>query len=188
MSLLLKSGYCLVLLGIAFLLLVVQEFVPPMEWLQGARLVLVPIIVVYAGLALPFPLVLLFTFVSGLMWDLLIYRELGGVAEISPGTSILVYTLVGIFAHGFRPLFMRGRWEIHCLLSGFCTVVMIAVEYAMITFRRSEISYDTEVLWRIGGPGLVAILLAPVFYVGLGLLGQLMHCELQAEEEESFTI
>ena len=30
--------------------------------------------------------------------------------------------LAGIM-HGLRPLFVRGRWEVHCILSGICTSV-----------------------------------------------------------------
>ena len=67
---------------------------------------------------------------------------------------------------GFRPLFQRGRWEIHCLLSGVCTSAIVLAEYLMITFRRQPVQFifNHDVWWRIGGAGLVAAFLAPFFF------------------------
>ena len=57
-----------------------------------------------------------------------------------------------------------GRWEVHCILSGICTSVILLAQYLMITFRRGSILFTPEVWWQIGGPGLIAMLMAPLLF------------------------
>jgi hypothetical protein len=66
--------------------------------------------------------------------------------------------------HGLRPLFIRGRWEVHSVLTGICTSAIILAQYLMITFRRGTFLFTKEVWWQIGGPGLIAMLMAPVVF------------------------
>src|SRR5207237_8176618 len=84
--------------------------------------------------------------------------------EISLGWSILLYAVLAGIMHGLRPLFIRGRWEVHCLLTGLCTSSIILAQYLMITFRRGTFMFTREVWWQIGGPGLMAMLMAPVIF------------------------
>jgi hypothetical protein len=71
------------------------------------------------------------------------------------GWSIILYAALGTIMSGFRPLFQRGRWEIHCLLSGICTSFIVLAEYLMITIRRQPVQlvFNEQVWWRIGGAG-----------------------------------
>ena len=73
---------------------------------------------------------------------------------------------------GFRPLFQRGRWEVHCLLSGVLTSAIVLAEYLMITLRRGEFAFSGEVWWRIGGAGLVAIVLSPICFFILNSIAE----------------
>ncbi len=66
--------------------------------------------------------------------------------------------------HGLRPLFARGRWEVHCILSGVFTSLIVLAQYLMITFRRGSLVFTREIWWQIGGPGLVAMAIAPIFF------------------------
>ena len=84
---------------------------------------------------------------------------------------------------GFRPLFQRGRWEIHCLFSGLFTSVIVLSEYLMITFRRGGIVFPVEVWWRIGGSGVVAAMLAPVFFFTLNWIATLTGYDLNPEKK-----
>ncbi len=155
-----------------FFALVAQQFIGPLPWLHGSRVLLMPIVLFYGALAFPFWAMLILAFLAGFMWDALTVqiafaRDIGTgqtVAtnvEISLGWSILLYAALGSLMIGFRPLFQRGRWEVHCLLSGVLTSASVLAEYLMITLRRGDLIFTKEVWWRIGGSGLVAVVLAP---------------------------
>ena len=90
---------------------------------------------------------------------------------------------------GFRRLFQRGRWEIHCLLSGVCTSIIVLAEYVMITFRREPvvIILNQEVWWKIGGAGLVAMLLSPLFFFALNYAAFFVGYDTQPDRRTSRT-
>ena len=170
--------FFLILLLTALGALMLQFYLPPLAFLYGARIILLPLVFFFGALALPFPGMLALAFACGLMWDALNVQvlEIGmgptsaRVVEISIGWSILLYAVLGCLMSGFKPLFQRGRWEVHCLMSGVCTSLIVLAEFLMISVRRAafynvpfEINHD--IWWRIGGPGLVALILAPgVFF------------------------
>lgn len=165
-----------VLLAAMFFALIGGHFIAPLPP-YGVRVLLMPMIMFYGALALPLPGMLALAFAGGLMWDALNTNmemvwssdrtQLQDIqTEVAMGTSIVVFAILCGLMSGFRPLFQRGRWEVHCLLSGVCTAVIVLAEYLMLTFRREPvvIFFDREVWWRIGGAGLAATLLAPAIY------------------------
>ena len=79
--------------------------------------------------------------------------------------------------HGFRPLFLRGRWEIHCLMTGVFTSCILLVEYLVIIFRRHHALFPPSVWWLTLGAGFVAMLLSPLGYWLLGRLAQAVRYE-----------
>jgi len=177
------------LLVLMFLGLVLQHFIGPVPML-GARVLLMQMVMLYGALALPLPGMLAVTFAGGLMWDALHTQWIGdsvneGQVEIAMGWSIVLYAALGTIMSGFRPLFLRGRWEIHCLLTGFCTSVMVLAEYLMITLRRQPITFvlDASVWWKIGGAGLLATMLAPLFFFLLNYLALLTGYDPQPEQQ-----
>src|SRR5437762_13146465 len=91
-------------------------------------------------------------------------KVIGSKLEMSLGWSILIYAALAGIMHGLTPLFIRGRWEVHCVLTGLCTSTIILAQYLMITFRRGSFFFNREVWWQIGGPGLMAMLMAPVIF------------------------
>lgn len=172
--------FFLVLAAALFLALVAQSFIPPLPWIEGARVLLMPLVFFYGALAMPLAGMLTLAFLAGFMWDALntVIFDTGQAAEdgtrvlaveISLGWSILVYAALGAIMSGFRPLFQRGRWEAHCLLSGVCTALIVLAEYLMITFRRGEPLFTQEIWWRIGGAGVMALLLSPIVFFLLNL-------------------
>ncbi len=162
--------------------LLVQHFIPPLP-VFGARVLLMPIIMFYGALALPTPGMLVLAFCGGLMWDALHVQMVEGNVEIALGWSIVLYATLGALMGGFRPLFQRGRWEIHCLLSGVCTSMIVLAEYLMITFRREPVVFlfNKEIWWRIGGAGLVAAFLSPLFFFALNYLAFVVGYDPQPE-------
>jgi hypothetical protein len=177
-----------VLLISMFLALVVQTFIGPLPMI-GARVLLMPIIMFYGALALPTPGMLALSFCGGLMWDALHTQIVDGNVEIAMGWSIVLYAVLGTLMSGFRPLFQRGRWEIHCLLSGVCTSVIVLAEYLMITFRREPVVFvfTKDIWWRIGGAGLIAILLSPLFFFALNYLAFMVGYDPQPERRAKRT-
>lgn len=171
-----------ILLVAMFLALVVQHFIGPLPVI-GSRVLLMPIIMFYGALALPVPGMLALAFCGGLMWDALNVMTVEGNVEIAMGWSIVLYAALGALMGGFRPLFQRGRWEIHCLLSGVCTAFIVLAEYLLITFRREPVVFiiNKDIWWRIGGTGLVAVLLSPFFFFALNYLAFLVGYDPQPE-------
>ena len=160
-----------ILLVLVFIAQMVELFLPPLEWMYNAHIYIVPVIVFYGAMALPFPLMLALAFFAGLLLDVLTMQVVGDKVEIALGSSILVYAVLASIMHGLRPLFIRGRWEIHCVMSGVCTSLILLAQYMMITFRRGSILFTPEVWWQIGGPGLMALLIAPLLFWLLHTIG-----------------
>jgi len=149
-----------------FLSLIGQEFIPALPWFFGARVLLMPIVFFYGALAMPFWAMLFLAYIAGFMWDALNVQLLDTGIEISLGWTIVLYAFLGAVMNGFRPLFQKGRWEIHCLISGFFTSLLVLAEYLMITLRRGDFEFSKLVWWRIGGSGAAALFLAPfIFFI-----------------------
>ena len=155
----------LFLLVSELLALVGEEYIPALPY--GVRVLLLPLVFFYGALALSPPGMLGLAFAAGFMWDAFIASQVvDGNLEIALGWSIVLFAALGAVMCGFRPLYQRGHgWEIHCLLSGPLLCIFILSEYLMITFRRGEFLFPKVIWWRIGGEGLVAIILAPVVFV-----------------------
>lgn len=164
----------IVLLIAMFLALVVQHFIGPIPPI-GARVMIMPIIMFYGALALPLPAMLALAFVGGIMWDALHVQMVDGNFEVALGWSVILYTVLGGLMSGFRPMFQRGRWEIHCLLSGISVAIIVLAEYLMITFRRDPVTivFNQKVWWSIGGTGLIALMLSPFFFFALNYIAYL---------------
>lgn len=193
--------FFLVLLLTAFAALVLQHFIPPLAFMSGARVMLLPLVFFFGALALPFPGMLALAFACGLMWDALTAQvvEIGSgptaavAVELGLGWSIVLYAVLGAVMSGLRPLFKRGRWEIHCLLSGLCTTLIVGAEFLMLSVRRAALysapfQADNDILWRIGGPGLVALVLAPAVFFFLKAMAALVGYNpyaVEIEEEEA---
>ncbi len=145
--------FFLVLVVLVFLAQIVEIFIPPLDWMFNAHVYIVPVIVFYGAMALPFPLMLSLAFVAGFLWDAMTVQLLDAHVEISFGWSILLYAVLAAIMHGLRPLFNRGRWEVHCVLSGVCTALILLAQYLMISFRRGSLILNHEVVVADRRPG-----------------------------------
>jgi hypothetical protein len=146
--------------------LVVQEFIPPLHAMHDARVFLLPVVIFYGTLALPYPAVLGLAFAGGMAWDLTTLQFLDDRVEISAGWSIVLFGVLCSLIHGLRPLFLRGRWEVYCLSCGLGTSAVVLAEFLMITLRRGTPIFSEVLWWRVGVPGMIALLLAlPVYLV-----------------------
>jgi hypothetical protein len=162
-----------ILLLLVVIAQIAEFFIPPIQWMYDAHVYISPVIVFYGAMALPFPLMLALALFAGMLLDALTVQVIGARVEISMGWSILLYAVLAGIMHGLRPLFVRGRWEVHCILSGVCTSAIILAQYLMITFRRGSVFFSREVWWQIGGPGLMAMLMAPLIFWSLQWVARL---------------
>ena len=175
--------FFLILVVLVFVAQIVEMFIPPLDWMFNAHVYIVPVIVFCGAMALPFPLMLCLAFVAGFLWDAMTVQVLDTNVEISFGWSILLYAVLAAIMHGLKPLFVLGRWEVHCVLSGVFTSLILLAQYLMISFRRGSILFNREVWWQIGGPGLLAMLMAPLVFWSLHWLSRLTSNPYSREEE-----
>ena len=156
--------FFLILMFLVFVAQITEFFIPPLDWMYNAHIYVTPVLVFYGAMALPFPLVLVLAFWAGFLLDTFNAQVVGTHVEISLGSSILLYAVLAGIMHGLRPLFARGRWEVHCIMSGLCTSALLVGQYLMLSFRRGSLFFSREVWWQIGGPGLLAMLMAPLVF------------------------
>ena len=156
--------FFLFLMVLVFVAQIAEFFIPPLDWMSNAHVYITPVLVFYGAMALPLPLC--WCWCSGLVfcWMQLTAQVIGSHVEISFGSSILLYAVLAGIMHGLRPLFARGRWEVHCIMTGICTSALLLGQYLMLSFRRGSIFFSREVWWQIGGPGLLAMIMAPLFF------------------------
>ena len=158
-----------------FLALIIQEFIPPLRFLHGARVFLVPMLFCYGALSMPFWAMLLMAIYAGFLTDLAHLNVVNGHVEIALGWSIVVFVFFGLFAHGLQPAFLRGRWWVHVLLSAVCTCVFLALQFVMISFRRQGFFFNEMVAWRILAPGVIAAAIAPFVHLGVVKISPYVH-------------
>src|ERR1041384_7179311 len=97
---------------------IAEFFIPALPWLYNAHVYIVPVIVFYGAMALPFPLMLSLALFAGVLLDALTVQVIGGKVEISTGSSILIYGVLAGIMHGLRPPFRGRRWGVRLVLRG----------------------------------------------------------------------
>jgi hypothetical protein len=156
---------------------VFQFFLPPVLLLSGAAILFAPALYFYGCLSLPFQLMLALTFVTGLLDDLFMVPQTKGHSDYTAGVSILVYLLPGLIMHGLKPLFLRHRWELHLLLAEIAaalTPFLLLAQYAILSIERTNFFFNDVIVWRIFGPGLISLLIAPCVFFILTPLSQVL--------------
>ncbi len=173
-----------VLLLLVLIAQIAEFFIPALPWLYNAHIYIVPVIVFYGAMALPFPLMLALVLYAGLLLDALTVQVIGEKVELSIGASILLYGVLAGIMHGLRPLFIRGRWEVHCILSGIGTSLIVLTQYLMITFRRGSLVFTPQICWQIAAPGLIAMAIAPILFWFLQWMGRMTAYSTLSERSD----
>ena len=184
--------FAILLIGATLVAQLVQHSMPAFDALHGARATLFPVLLAYGSLALPYPLVLTLAFCAGLLWDLLNLQVITSAAtllkapsvEVVAGTSVVLYGLLGTLMHGLRPLFLRGHWEIHLLLSGLCTIAILLAEFLVLNLKRGGFDFPSVMWWRILAPGAIALILAPFVYLVFTLVAYLLNYPVRENPRE----
>ena len=162
-------SFFLSLIVLIFGAFVFQLFLPPVLLLKGAAILFVTALYFYGCISLPFPLMLALTFVTGILNDLLLVPQVKDQLDYPAGVSVLVYLGPGLIMHGLKPLFLRHCWELHWLLAEIgaaLTPFLLLAQYAILSIERAQFFYSDVIVWRIVGPGLISLVIAPcVFFI-----------------------
>lgn len=153
---------------------IVQQALPPMAELHEARILLVPMVFCYAAMALPFPAMLAAALYTGFLSDLMYLHVVGGKVEIPVGFSIVYFMILGSVANGFQPALKARNPLPFVLLGGLGTSLFLFIQFAVITWQRGGFIWDNSITWRIIAPGVMAALLAPLFYLTLSHIDRLL--------------
>jgi hypothetical protein len=162
-------------------------------WAYEARLLLVPVVFFACAVALRFPVMLLFAFATGLVWDarhLVIDSASAGeqvfnaapsleAASPSFGYSILLYGLLGSLMQGIRPLFRRGRWELPVLMCGLGTALLLTFEHLWFCFLRGRFFFSEAVWLHIGTTALLSMMISPVIFLLVHKLSRLSGYQIR---------
>jgi hypothetical protein len=176
--------FFLVLILLIFLSLIFQLYIPPMIFLKGAAILFVPALLFYGSLTFPLPLVLVLVFLTGLWYDLQTIPLGSGRPDYVIGTSIVIYLIPAMIIHGFRPLFIKKGWGVHLVLAELAAILTpfcLLAQYAIISFERSDFFFSDVIVWRILGPGLIAMVTTPFVFLFLSSLSHLVGFRPQAE-------
>jgi hypothetical protein len=182
-----------ILTGFGF---VVQDFIPTIEWAWHARIFVVPIIFYACAISVPFPVMLLFAYMTGFVWDALnhtdphfadVARAAVEVGTVPPGSgasfgfTIFLYALLGALMHGIRPLFRRGRWELPVVMTGAGTFLLLTLEYVFINFRRGGFQFPVEIWYHIGATAVLSMIAAPIVFLLINWLAKISGYSIRYE-------
>jgi hypothetical protein len=101
---------------------------------------------------------------TGYLSDLMYLHVVAGKVEIPLGYSILFFVIFGCVANGFRPAMKAGNYLPLVIFGGLGTSFYLLMQFLLITIQRGGFIWEEAVTWRIIVPGVLAALLAPLFY------------------------
>ena len=153
---------------------IIQDALPPMADFHGAHVLLVPLVFCYAAMVMPFPSMLAAALYTGYLSDLMYLHVVDGKAEIPLGFSIIYFVIYGCFANGFQPSMKSLNVLPFVLLSGVGTSLFLLLQFIAITVHRGGFVWGDPVTWRILAPGIMAALIAPLFYWTLSHIDRLI--------------
>ena len=192
---------------LVFVLLVLtfgmQEFIPPIEFAQQARLLLPPVFFFSSALSVPFPVMLCFAVFTGFVWDArhLPYKpertkdpvatelvandlsERGGTSsgDLPFGYSTFLFGVMGTVMQGIRPLFKRGRWEMPVIMVGLATFAWLSIEFLLMSFLRGSFLFPHGMWTKMITQSLLAMLVSPVILFLLHTFARTLHYEVRQE-------
>lgn len=184
-----------------------QEFLPAIEFAHQARVLLPPVLFFCSSLSVSFPVMLIFAFFTGFVWDArhLPYKadkvkfsdaselSMNGHAETRersrgnppPGYSILLFGALGTVMQGIRPLFKRGRWELPVVMVGVATFTWLLVEYLLMSFLRGRFYFPDGLWTKLITDALLSMLAAPLLLYCLHSFARVLRFE---ERNEGLTL
>jgi hypothetical protein len=161
--------------------LILHDFVPAISWAYHSHLHPVSVIFFACAISVPFPVMLLFAFFTGFIWD---FKNLTNMPEPDVvkaawmlgvsvpkgggtfGFTIFLLGVLGSLMQGIRPLFRRGKWFFPVLMCGLGTFLLLIGDYLWINFRRGGFYFPREIWYYILATAALSTFVAPfVFYL-----------------------
>jgi hypothetical protein len=165
--------YSLSLILLILLAIIAQQFLPVFISLYNARLFLLLAVFLCASITVPLPIMFFYALLGGFLWDA--QCSLGAL-EVDPyvypdtvpslrfGVSILLFGFTGLFMHGFRPLFLQGKWYLSAFLTGAATFLFCLSEYLLIDFARGSLTMHSKVFLQCFYTALFSIVVSPLIF------------------------
>jgi hypothetical protein len=148
---------------------VIQDLLPALPPSQE-RIQLLPVLFCFGVLALPTVPSLFFALATAVFHGLLTLQIQSGQAESGLLGPVVFFLGWGIILRVAGESTQGMRWELHALGSALVTLTLLAGEFLILCAKRGGCPVDATVLFRIAVPAGVSLLLAPFFYLLLGLL------------------
>jgi len=151
----------------------VQQFMPAISGLHGARVLILPLVFLCATVSVNFATMLLLAFICGFLWDAQhALGPQGGDPEVysNPveslrfGYSIILYAMMGLLMQGIQPLFRKGKWHISSLLAGIAIFLYLFSEYLLINFVRGDFAFPPTAFYRIYLTSALTMLFSPLIF------------------------
>jgi cell shape-determining protein MreD len=186
--------YCLSLLILILLAIIAQQFLPAFIGLYNARVFVLLVVFLCIAVSVPMPVMFLFALICGFIWDAqcsLGSPEVDATVYTNPvpslrfGVSILLFGLVGMLMHGFRPLFLQGKWYLSALLTGIATFLYCLGEYSLLDFFRGSFTIGRGVLLQCSYTALLTTLISPVIFALLFLIAHIFNHSIVEQKKKT---
>lgn len=179
---------------------VLQEYSPGFAMAHYASIMLPILFFFVASVAVPYPMMLVLAFITGLLWDarhlptppqiigpsaenlssgVIALPELAATGHLPLGASILIFAALGAMLQGVRPQFNRGRIELPVLMIGLATALWLAAEYLLHALIRGSIPVPYGVLTKWVTNTLLAMLCAPALLLIVHAMAAFLHYEIR---------
>ena len=181
--------YILSLFILVLLSAVAQQFMPVIDGLYDARLLVFPLVFLCAAVTLNPAGMLFFAFLCGFMWDAqhvhmpvvenAVYNA--PVETLPFGYSIILYAAMGMLMLLVQPLFRSGKWHYSIVVAGLSIFAYLWLEYLLINFLRGGLVINQPTLLKIAWTAGLTMLVSPLVYWILFRLAELFHYEITYE-------
>ena len=172
-----KTIFFSLLFILLFISFILDELVSNILSPLGIRFFIVQTIFFTCSLSVPFALMLLFAFLTGLTWDS-IHMAIGVNNDIGFGYSIFLFFITGSLMQGMSPFFSRGRWEAPVMLVGISTLVFLLIEWFLISFARAQFVFPQN-FWRyLWVSVFFGMVVSPFFFYLILKLSKLSGCSV----------
>jgi len=166
-----KYHFSIILLSLAACM--VQQFLPAIGGLFGARILILPLVFLCCSVCVNFASMLVLAFICGFLWDA--QHTLGAqggdptiytdpVESLRFGYSIILYAMMGLLMQFIQPLFRKVKWHISSILAGIAIFSYLFTEYLLLNFVRGDFTFPPSVLYRIYLTSALTMLFSPLIF------------------------
>lgn len=167
------SKYTLSIILLILAACMVQQFLPAIGALYGARVLIVPLVFLCSAVCVDFATMLMLAFMCGFLWDAQHTLGIQGgdpdvyanpVESLRFGYSIILYALMGLLMQLIQPLFRKAKWHISSILAGIAIFSYLFTEYLLLNFVRGDFTFPPNILYRIYLTSALTMLFSPLIF------------------------